>query len=123
MAVINVSPLGGGIALPLALLLAIAYPLYIIIYRLFFSPLSKIPGPWQTRISSLLEVNALKEQRRTQWVSELFVENPGAVAVRTGPSSVSFNHPDAVKAIYGKLLLSPSVFPVANMCRPWKRRR
>jgi benzoate 4-monooxygenase len=95
------SSLDRGVALPLALLVAIAYPLYTIFYRLFFSPLSKIPGPWQTRISSILEVNALKEQRRTQWVSELFAQNPGAVAVRTGPTSVSFNHPDAVKAIYG----------------------
>jgi benzoate 4-monooxygenase len=87
--------------LPLVLLAGISYPLYVVIYRLFFSPLSRIPGPWQTRISSLLEVNALKEQCRTRWVSELFAQNPGAVAVRTGPSSVSFNHPDAVKAIYG----------------------
>jgi benzoate 4-monooxygenase len=103
MAAINISNLDQGLVLPLALLVAIAYPLYTLIYRLFFSPLSKIPGPWQTRISSLLEVNALKEQRRTQWVSELFEQNPGAVAVRTGPGSVSFNHPDAVKAIYGGL--------------------
>jgi benzoate 4-monooxygenase len=105
MAVIRVSALEGGIILPLVLLTAIAYPLYILIYRLFFSPLSKIPGPWQTRISSFLEVKALKEQRRTQWVSDLFVQNPGAVAVRTGPNSVSFNHPDAVKAIYGSMAL------------------
>jgi benzoate 4-monooxygenase len=106
MTIMNMSSLDRGVVLPLALLVAIGYPLYTIFYRLFFSPLSKIPGPWQTRISSILEVNALKEQRRTQWISELFAQNPGAVAVRTGPSSVSFNHPDAVKAIYGKLPLS-----------------
>lgn len=105
MAVIKVSALDGGTILPLTLLIAIAYPLFILTYRLFFSPLSKIAGPWQTRVSSLLEVNALREQRRTQWVSELFAQNPGAVAVRTGPNSVSFNHPDAVKAIYGSLSL------------------
>ncbi len=107
MAVISVSNLDRGVVVSLALLIAIAYPLYTLTYRLFFSPLSKIPGPWQTRISSVLEVNALKEQRRTRWVSELFEQNPGAVAVRTGPSSVSFNHPDAVKAIYGALLIHP----------------
>ena len=93
----------------LLLLASIVLPLYIVLYRLFFSPLSKLPGPWQTRISTHLEVNALREQRRTKWVSELFEENPGAVAVRTGPTSVSFNHPDAVKAIYGKQIWS-SVF-------------
>ncbi|KAF9739664.1 hypothetical protein PMIN02_010439 [Paraphaeosphaeria minitans] len=54
-----------------------------------------------TRISTIPEVNALKEQRRTKWVNTQFDQNPGAVAVRTGPKAVSFNHPDAVKAIYG----------------------
>jgi benzoate 4-monooxygenase len=107
MVVLNFSNLDRGVIIPLTLLLAIAYPLYTLIYRLFFSPLSKIPGPWQTRISSVLEVKALKEQRRTQWVSELFEQNPGAIAVRTGPSSLSFNHPDAVKAIYGTVPLHP----------------
>jgi len=85
----------------LAVLCVFAYPIGLTIYRLFFSPLSKLPGPWLTRISSIPEVNALKEQRRTKWVNSLFEQNPGAVAVRTGPTSVSFNHPDAVKAIYG----------------------
>lgn len=92
-----------------AVLLAVAYPLYSIVYGLFFSPLSKIPGPWLTRISSIPEANALKEQRRTQWVNSLFEQNPGAVAVRTGPKSVSFNHPDAIKAIYGIPLSSPRI--------------
>ncbi|TVY82672.1 Cytochrome P450 monooxygenase [Lachnellula suecica] len=87
--------------LSLAVVATLVYPLWILIYRFFFSPLSKIPGPKLTRISGLLEANALKQQRRTQWVGELFTQNPGAVAVRTGPSSVSFNHPEAVKAIYG----------------------
>jgi benzoate 4-monooxygenase len=79
----------------------VLYPLCTTIYRLFFSPLSKLPGPWLTRISSIPETNALKEQRRARWVTSLFEQNPGAIAVRTGPNSVSFNHPDAIKAIYG----------------------
>lgn len=83
------------------LVFTISYILFIVIYRLFFSPMSKIPGPWMTCISTAPETKALKEQRRTQWVNSLFARYPGAVAVRTGPNSVSFNHPDAVKAIYG----------------------
>jgi hypothetical protein len=78
-----------------------AYPVWLVVYRLFFSPLSKIPGPWLTRISNIPEANALKKQQRTQWIADLFEQNPGAVAVRTGPSAVSFNRPDAIKAIYG----------------------
>lgn len=93
-----------SITLPLISLIVLATTIYSfgsLIYRLFFSPLSKIPGPWQTRISTVPEANALKENRRAQWVTDLFDKYPDAVAVRTGPSSVSFNHPDAVKEIYG----------------------
>lgn len=83
------------------ILLAFAYYLALLVYRLFFSPLSKIPGPWITRISSIPEVNALKDNRRAEWASGLFAQYSDAVAVRTSPNAVSFNHPDAVKAIYG----------------------
>ena len=82
-------------------LIVIAYLLCTLTYRLFLSPLSKIPGPWLTKISSIPEANALKENRRAQWVTDLFNQFPESVAVRTGPNSVSFNHPDAVKEIYG----------------------
>ena len=79
------------------------YGVSLLIYRLFFSPLSKLPGPWLTRISSIPEANALKQARRARWVTELFEQNPDAIAIRTGPNSVSFNHPDAVKEIYGTM--------------------
>jgi benzoate 4-monooxygenase len=82
-------------------LLGFVYTIGLLVYRLFFSPLAKIPGPWLTRISSIQEANALKQNRRAAWVTQLFEENPGSVAVRTGPNSVSFNSPEAVKAIYG----------------------
>ncbi|KAF2113864.1 cytochrome P450 monooxygenase [Lophiotrema nucula] len=85
----------------LTVALSILYFIGVLIYRLFFSPLAKLPGPWLTRISTIPEAKALKSNRRAQWVTDLFAENPGAVAIRTGPNSVSFNHPDAVKAIYG----------------------
>jgi hypothetical protein len=64
MAVVTVPSFDQGVGLPLPLLSAIAYPLYTIIYPLFFSSLSTIPGLWQTRISRLLEPKALKEQRQ-----------------------------------------------------------
>lgn len=88
-------------AIAAPILLVVGYYVVLLTYRLFVSPLSRIPGPWITRISSVLEANALKEKRRAQWATDLFALYPGSVAVRTGPNSVSFNHPDAVKAIYG----------------------
>ncbi|KAK0779768.1 hypothetical protein LTR91_026342 [Friedmanniomyces endolithicus] len=87
--------------LVLTVLTPLAYFLCLTIYRLFFSPLAKLPGPWLTKISSIPEANALKQARRAAWVVELFEQNPDAVAVRTGPSSVSFNDPEAIKTIYG----------------------
>lgn len=103
MAILDTIPLFRPVARWSVYLLAgiVIYFSATVIYRLFFSPLSKIPGPWITRVSSVLEANALKNNRRTAWVNELFSQYPGTVAVRTGPNSVSFNHPDAVKAIYG----------------------
>ena len=89
-------------AFPLLTVVGLLWASGTLLYRLFFSPLSKLPGPWLTKISTIPEANALKEQRRARWVTELFEQNPDAVAVRTGPSSVSFNSPDAVKAIYGE---------------------
>lgn len=86
----------------LALVVAALWLLGSLLYRVFLSPLSRLPGPWLTKISTIPETNALKEQRRARWVTELFEQNPGAVAVRTGPNSVSFNSPEAVKAIYGR---------------------
>jgi benzoate 4-monooxygenase len=90
-----------GTLIALVLIVGTVYGFSVLVYRLFFSPLSKIPGPWLTRISSISEANALKENRRAQWVTDLFAQNPDAIAIRTGPNSVSFNHPDAVKEIYG----------------------
>jgi cytochrome P450 len=91
-----------GFVLGLVLIGVTLYGLGLVIHRLFFSPLSKIPGPWLTRISTIPEANALKENRRAQWITDLFAQNPDAIAIRTSPNSVSFNHPDAVKEIYGK---------------------
>lgn len=86
----------------LLILLAFLIPLGLLVSRLFLSPLARLPGPWLTRISSMPEANALRDQRRTAWVNELFEQHPGAVAVRTAPRSVSFNTLEAVKAIYGE---------------------
>lgn len=82
-------------------LVLVAYYPILLMYRLFFSPMSKIPGPWMTRISDVPEATALKDKRRAEWATKLFAQYPNSVAVRTRPNAVSFNHPDAVKAIYG----------------------
>ena len=101
MALLDVVSQGHNVTWSFIIVLAILYVLSVLVYRLFFSPLSKIPGPWLTKLSTIPEANALKASWRARWVTDLFQQYPEAVAVRTGPHSVSFNHPDAVKAIYG----------------------
>lgn len=94
----------------------------ILLYQLYFSPLSRLPGPWLTKISTTPEANALKAQRRARWVTELFEQNPDAVAIRTGPNSVSFNSPEAIKSIYGKYTHGRLVRQVLTPPRPWEDR-
>ena len=100
MAVINEFPSTPSLLVASVILAALVYSA-VLVYKLFFSPLSKIPGPWITKISAIPGANAVKDQRRTDWENSLFAQHPGTVAVRIGPNAVSFNHPDAVKAIYG----------------------
>lgn len=63
-----------------------------------FSPLSKIPGPWYTRFTSLwIKYQEFTGSRRP-WV-HCCHQKYGPV-VRLGPNEVSFMGLDAVKEIY-----------------------
>lgn len=123
MAVLLSDKMTNRTALVLVLACLTLYGFSLLLYRLLFSPLSGIPGPWLTRISSIPEANALKENKRAQWITNLFYQYPHAVAIRTGPNSVSFNHPDAVKEIYGTLQRSNCCQRLIGCLRPWKDRR
>jgi hypothetical protein len=123
MAVVG-SQFTDGKLLSLVLICAILYGFSLLIYRLFFSPLSRIPGPWLTRISSIPEANALKQNRRAQWITDLFEQDPNVIAIRTGLNSVSFNHPDAVKEIYGMMtLVHLRNTRLMTYSRPWQNLR
>ena len=113
-----------GTLLGLVLICAVLFGFFLLIYRLFLSPLSKIPGHWLTRISSIPEANALKQNRRAQWITDLFEQSPDTIAIRTGPNSVSFNHPDAVKEIYGMLhRFKQCRYYTNDNSRSWQNRR
>lgn len=72
--------------------------IYVVIYRLFRSPLSAIPGPRYTAVSGLwLMYNEFSGNRR-QWLHGLHIRH-GPV-VRIAPNEVSFANRDAVKEIY-----------------------
>jgi hypothetical protein len=93
----------------IAVLLAIIYLGGVLIYRLFFSPLSKIPGPKLTAMTQLwLMYHEFKGDRTVQ-IDKLHSQY-GPV-VRVSPSEVSFNNHESLRDIYGiKSTFSKSPF-------------
>lgn len=69
------------------------------LYRLFFAPLSKVPGPWITALTSLYVIYHEFKGDRTVVIDRLHAKY-GPV-VRVSPTEVSFNSPDALREIYG----------------------
>ncbi|KIX02853.1 uncharacterized protein Z518_08796 [Rhinocladiella mackenziei CBS 650.93] len=85
--------------LPIMVLLTVLFFAASLIYRLFFSPLSKIPGPKITAVTMLwLMYHEFKGDRTIQ-IDKLHGQY-GPV-VRISPEEVSFNNDDALKEIYG----------------------
>ncbi|KAI0129094.1 cytochrome P450-like protein [Xylariales sp. AK1849] len=79
--------------------LSATYLLTLIIYRLYFHPLSKYPGPFLAKITDAYQLyHAWKGDRHLEfWRTH---ERYGRI-VRFGPNSVSFNSNTALKEIYG----------------------
>lgn len=69
------------------------------VYRLYFAPLSRIPGPWITAITSWWLIFHEFKGDRTVTLDALHKQY-GPV-VRISPSEVSFNSRSALKEIYG----------------------
>lgn len=68
------------------------------VYRTYFAPLSKLPGPWYSKLSDLiLMYKEFAGQRRT-YIQTLH-EKYGPI-VRLGPNEVSFTSVEAVREIY-----------------------
>ncbi|OTA52103.1 isotrichodermin C-15 hydroxylase [Hypoxylon sp. EC38] len=79
--------------------LVLIYALGIIVYRLFFHPLAKYPGPSLAKITDAYQLyHAWKGDRHLEFWR--LHEKYGKI-VRFGPNSVSFNSNTALKEIYG----------------------
>ena len=76
-----------------------SYLSFLIIYRVYFHPLSKYPGPFWAKVTDLYQTyHAWKGDRHLEfWRCH---ERYGSI-VRFGPNSVSFNTNTALKDIYG----------------------
>lgn len=90
-------------------LFAVTYLVAILVYRLFFAPLSKLPGPKLTAVTQLwLMYHEFKGDRTVQ-IDRLHCSY-GPV-VRVSPDEISFNNYDALRDIYGiKSTFSKSSF-------------
>ncbi|KAI1803057.1 cytochrome P450 [Daldinia bambusicola] len=79
--------------------LAFIYGIALVIYRIFFHPLAKYPGPFIAKITDAYQLyHAWKGDRHLEFWR--LHEKYGKV-VRFGPNSVSFNSNTALKDIYG----------------------
>ncbi|KAM3422487.1 hypothetical protein BST61_g2834 [Cercospora zeina] len=84
------------VLLPAALLV---YTASLVIYRIFFHPLAKYPGPLLAKITDLYSTyHALRGDRHLDFYR--IHEQYGPI-VRFGPNSLSFNSNTALKDIYG----------------------
>ncbi|KAF2094506.1 cytochrome P450 [Rhizodiscina lignyota] len=88
------------LALPAAAAaLAFIYCIFIAVYRLFFHPLAKYPGPVVAKVTAWRDVyHAYRGDKHLDF--HQLHQKYGPV-VRYGPNTLSFNHPAALKAIYG----------------------
>ncbi|KAF7555734.1 hypothetical protein G7046_g6479 [Stylonectria norvegica] len=81
--------LGGGLV----------YVVGIIVYRVFFHPLAKYPGPFIAKITDAFQLyHAYKGDRHLEFWR---MHQKYGKIVRFGPNSVSFNSNKALKEIYG----------------------
>jgi cytochrome P450 len=71
----------------------------VIIYRLYFHPLAKYPGPLIGRITDWFSViHCLKSDRYLDFID---LHDRYGEVVRYGPNRLSFSSTDALQAIYG----------------------
>ncbi|KAM3544223.1 Isotrichodermin C-15 hydroxylase [Beauveria bassiana] len=75
------------------------YAVAIIVYRVFFHPLAKYPGPFLAKITDAYQLyHAYKGDRHLEFWR---MHQKYGKVVRFGPNSVSFNSNTALKQIYG----------------------
>ena len=82
----------------LALSLYVCYVFAVIVYRVFFSPLASLPGPWYAAVSDFWITTHVVRMRQCRAVQDLF-ERFGPV-VRIGPNKVVFCDVTSMRSVY-----------------------
>src|ERR1700755_2688971 len=92
----------GGLILPavaVSTVLSVGYLLYLVIYRLYYHPLAKFPGPKLNAISPIPSIISLLKGRIPLETKRMH-DKYGPV-VRVTPTELSFNGAQAWEDIYG----------------------
>jgi cytochrome P450 len=87
-------------AVKLVIFLTTSYTLFLTVYRIWFHPLAKYPGPLWAKLSSFYIVTKAIQCRDTYTRYELH-QKYGSV-VRTGPNELCFTDMNSIKDIYGQ---------------------
>ncbi len=87
-----------SILIDYCLVLLLAYTISIVLYSLYFHPLSKIPGPFLARISTLWSRVGNFQGRKSERIHH--AHSKYGPVVRVGPNELSFSDPSAVREIY-----------------------
>ena len=94
---LNATALFSSFGLAVISLIA-GYLIFNIVYNLFLSPLSAIPGPWYAAVSDFWLTTHVLRLEQCKIIQELF-ETYGPV-VRVGPNKVVFNDLSTMKSVY-----------------------
>ncbi|KEF60619.1 uncharacterized protein A1O9_02180 [Exophiala aquamarina CBS 119918] len=78
----------------------VVYRVCLAVYRVFFHPLAKYPGPLVAKLTSLYMVATAAMGRNTYVRNDLHVKF-GKI-VRTGPNELCFADEESIKDIYGQ---------------------
>ncbi|TDL30161.1 cytochrome P450 [Rickenella mellea] len=88
-----------SVLLSLAAVFILVYFIILATYRLYFSPLRSIPGPWYAAVSDFWLTTHVLRLRRCRAIDDLF-KRYGPI-VRVGPNKVMFVDASAMRSVYG----------------------
>ncbi|KAF2742544.1 cytochrome P450 [Sporormia fimetaria CBS 119925] len=79
---------------------AFASLLCLFIFRIYFHPLAKFPGPWYAAATSLTGAAVLYKRKHQQWMAQLIQKYGKDTPIRVGPNQLLFSSSAALKDIY-----------------------
>jgi len=83
----------------------------LMVYRLFFNPLNRVPGPYWARISKFHLCSRQRKERKLHWYLKEAHRKYGPF-VRIGPNDISVTDPEAVQIISAARCIKSEMYGV-----------